>query len=173
MMSTSGNPDVAVEVYQSLLCPVRHCPHHGPGPLLPPLCPHSYTAQLPPLDPPEATTSVVRLNKFKPFMQWRGYKPTTLSSEGICAYTQPLLVERLNLSSRIIHAVMGFEPTTLSSEGIGARLSMHDHCYLDHQAPCKRFLHASCYGLNTTCSSSDEIRRPGKKQVCGWICFTK
>ena len=78
------------------------CPHHGPGPLLPPLCPHSYTAQLPPLDPPEATTSVVRLNQFKPPMQWRGYKPTTLSSEGICAYTQPLLVER-----QLIHAIMG------------------------------------------------------------------
>ena len=92
-----------MEVRRSLLCPVCHCPHHGPGPLLPLLWPHSYTAQL----PPEATTSVVRLNKIKPPMQWRGYKPTTHSSEGICAYTQPLLVERLNLSSRLIHAVTG------------------------------------------------------------------
>ena len=107
LMPTSDNPNVVVEVRRSLLSPVRHCPHHGPGPLLPPLCPHSYTAQLPPLDPPEATTSVVRLNQLKPSMQWRGYKPTTLSSEGICAYAQPLLVERLNLSSRLIHAVMG------------------------------------------------------------------
>ena len=30
----------------------------------------------------------------------------------------------------------GFEPTTLSSEGIGARLSMHDHCYLDNYPRC-------------------------------------
>ena len=96
-----------MEVRRRFHYPVQHLPHHGPGPLLPPLCPHSYTAQLPPLDPPEATTSVVRLNQFKPPMQWRGYQPTTLSSEGICAYAQPLLVERLNLSSRLIHAVMG------------------------------------------------------------------
>ena len=41
LMPTSDNPDVVVEVRRSLLCPVRHCPHHGPGPLLPPLCPHS------------------------------------------------------------------------------------------------------------------------------------
>ena len=92
------NPDVEVEVRRSLHCPVQHCPHHGPGPLLPLLCPHSYTAQLPPLDPPEATTSVVRLSQFKPSMQWQGYKPTTAQSH---------LVERLNLSSRLIHAVMG------------------------------------------------------------------
>ena len=46
---------------------------------------------------------VVRLNQTKPPMQWRGYKPTTLSSEGICACAQPLLVERLK---NLIHAVM-------------------------------------------------------------------
>ena len=106
-MPTSDNSDVVVEVRRSLLCPLQHRPHHGPGPLLPPLCPHSYTAQLPPLDPPEATTSVVWLNQYKPSMQWRGYKPTTLSSEGICAYAQPLLAEGLNLSSWLIHAMMG------------------------------------------------------------------
>ena len=83
-----------MEVRRRFHYPVRHLPHHGPGPLLPPLCSHSYTAQLPPLDHPEATTSVVRLNHFKLSMQWRGYKPTTLSSEGICAYAQPLLVCR-------------------------------------------------------------------------------
>ena len=73
LMPTSDNPDVVVEVRRSLHCPVRHCPHHGPGPLLPPLFSHSYTAQLPPLDPP--TTSVVWLNQIKSPMQWRGYNP--------------------------------------------------------------------------------------------------
>ena len=40
-MPTSDNPDVVVEVRRSLHCPVRHCPHHGPRPLFPPLlhCP--------------------------------------------------------------------------------------------------------------------------------------
>ena len=39
-MSSSDNPDVVVEVRRNLLCPVQHCPHHGPGPLLPLLhCP--------------------------------------------------------------------------------------------------------------------------------------
>ena len=58
LMPTSDIFDVVLEVRWSFLCPVRHCPHLGPGPLLQPVCPHSYTAQLPPLDPPEATTSV-------------------------------------------------------------------------------------------------------------------
>ena len=51
---------VVVEVHPSLHCLVRHYPHHGQERLLSPLRPHTYTAQLPPLDPPEITTIVVR-----------------------------------------------------------------------------------------------------------------
>ena len=77
--------DVVVEIRRSLLCPERHWPHYGLGPLLPPLCLHSYTAQLLPVDPPEAATSVVPLSQLKPPMQWRGYKPIILSLEGVSA----------------------------------------------------------------------------------------
>ena len=65
-MPTSDDPDVVVEVRRSLLSPVRHCLHHGPGLILPPLFPHSYTAPLPTLDLPEAATNVVRLKEIKP-----------------------------------------------------------------------------------------------------------
>ena len=76
-----------------------HCCHH--------YAPTPTQAQLPPLDPPEATNNVEWLKQIKLPMQWRGYKPTTLSSEEMYAYTQPLLVKRLNLSSQLIHAMMG------------------------------------------------------------------
>ena len=36
-----------------------------------------------PIDPPEATTSAIRLNQIKLPIQWRGYEPPPLSSEGI------------------------------------------------------------------------------------------
>ena len=96
-MHTTDNPDVVVEACGSLLCPGGHCPHHGPGLLLPLLCPHSYTTQLPPLNPLEATISLVHGGD-------TNHYPLI---KGICAHAQPLLVEQLNLSSQIIQAVVG------------------------------------------------------------------
>ena len=113
---------------RTLLCQVQNCPHHWL--LWPPLFPHSYTVQLPPMDPSEATTSLVRLNQIKLPLQWRGYNLITLSSEGIRAYAQPLLNERLNLFGRLIHAMMEIKTHAHSlTEGIGANLSLHYRGY--------------------------------------------
>ena len=95
-MPKSDHSNVVVKVHLSLLCLVRHCPHHEQGPLLPRLCPHTFTVQWPPLDTAEITASVVRQNKI---MSWWGIKPMTLLSEGIIAYAEPLLKGRRSLYS--------------------------------------------------------------------------
>ena len=56
---------------------------------------------------PEATVNVEQFNQFKSPGPWHGYKPTPLSSEELCAYAQPLLVEQLKPFSQLIHAMMG------------------------------------------------------------------
>ena len=75
------NSDVVVDVRWSLLCPVQHCLHHTVGPLWPLLCPHSYTTQLSPLEPPETMASVVLITELSSpanlSVLWLEFKPTT------------------------------------------------------------------------------------------------
>ena len=63
-----------------------------------------------------------------------GYKPATLLSEGVYACTQQLLVEPLNISSQLIHAVMGIRT---HDPLISARFIMRNQGYLDvMKFPC-------------------------------------
>ena len=94
---TLDAPNVVVEVPWSLLVRTMvrgHCCHRYAPKLL---CPIAT-----PGSPWGKNQCSMAESNIRPPMQWRGYKPTTLSSEGICAYAQPLL----NLSSQLIHAVM-------------------------------------------------------------------
>ena len=77
---------------------------------------------------PEITATVTQLNQIKPPILLRGSQPTTLSSEGITADAQPLIVGQLNLSSRLKHVVMRiqtYDPL------LRALVSMQAHGYLD------------------------------------------
>ena len=134
-MPTSDYTDVVVEVCRSFQYPVQRCqglccPFYNPH-----TCPtvHNYTAL--PLDPPQITISVGRLNQTKPPMSWQRFEPKSLSTEGIIdacfhMYSHCYLDNWISLA---IHSMLrrGFKPTTLSPEQICALLSMHNHGSLD------------------------------------------
>ena len=124
-MPTSAHSNVVMEACWSQHCLVQYCQHHGLGPMLPPLYPQAYTAQLPPLDFLEIRTSVVDQS----YLCHGGDSNPHPSIRGNS--TQPLLLGRLHLASQLIYPCRDEDLNPRPSHQRDARLILRDQGNLD------------------------------------------